>query len=40
MLPMAMARSSGGIAIRYVLPVLWMASYVYVMALWRAARRV
>ena len=28
MLPMAVARSSsGGVAIRYVLPVLWMTSY-------------
>jgi len=31
-LPMSMARSSsGGVAIRYVLPVLWMMSYLYIM---------
>jgi len=27
MLPMAVARSSGSVVIRYVLPVLWMTSY-------------
>jgi len=33
-LPMSMARSSsGGVAICYVLPVLWMASYVHTMGL-------
>jgi len=31
MLPMAVARSfSGGVVIRYVFPVLWMTSYVYI----------
>jgi len=33
---MPVARSfSGGVAIRYVLPVLWMTSYFHVIALWR-----
>jgi len=27
--------SSGGVAIRYVLPVLWMASHLAVMAVWQ-----
>jgi len=31
MSPEAVARSSAGIGIRYVLPVLWMTSYVYIM---------
>jgi len=33
---MALARTfSGGVAIRYVLPVLWITSCFYIMALWR-----
>jgi len=33
LLPIAVARSfSGGVAIRYVLPVSWMTSCVYIMA--------
>ena len=33
MLPMAMARSSSGcVAIRYVLPVIWMTSYLHINA--------
>ena len=32
MLPISVARSSsGGIALRYVMPVLWMTSYLYAM---------
>ena len=32
MLPMSLARSScGGVAIRYVFPVLWMTSYLHIM---------
>jgi len=31
MLPMAVARSSsGGVVIRYVLPILWMTSYLLI----------
>ena len=36
MLPNVLGRSSsGGVAIRYVLPVLWMTSCFHIMALWR-----
>jgi len=30
MLPVAVAQSSAGVVIRYVLPVLWMTSYLLI----------
>ena len=40
MLPMALARSSsGGVAIRYVLPVLRMTSSFHIVFLWRVVGR-
>ena len=38
MLPMAVARSSsGGVAICYVFPVLWMTSYLHILPICRGA---
>jgi len=38
-LPVAIAQSaSGGVAICYVLPVLWISSCFHIMALWRVMR--
>ena len=35
---MSLARaSSGGVAIRYLLPVLWMTSYLHIMAVYMGA---
>ena len=34
MLPVAVARSSGGVVIRYLLPVLWMTSYLLISQGW------
>jgi len=39
MLTMAVARSSGGVAICYILPVLWMTSHLHIIGRMIEARR-